>query len=346
MSRQSDSPSRQFSPQPEMVTAINRALGDYGLDLKHSQKLAQDILKLSDFFIHFPQGQTPWNEAWAQIAYLAYYLPLNSSRLRALGVEGHTRGFFQGLNHVIDFGAGLATASLVLKEFLPQAEFTLIERALEPQKIISKHFDYLGAHRWSQSLSRVDQSQKTLAVFSYSLTELNELPPWAYDCEALMLVEPSTQQDGRALMQLRHKLIEKGFSIWAPCTHQQDCPLLTQSKHDWCHDRIHFEAPEWFTQIEQHLPMKNRTLTMSYLLARKTPATPITAARLVGDFLHEKGKDRQMVCRGPEREFLAWMHKNKNSQNLPRGILVELPSDLQKVSNELRVHSEVIPYGQ
>jgi hypothetical protein len=102
--------------------------------------------------------------------------------------------------------------------------------------------------------------------------------------------------------------------------------------------------PAWFEKLEQHLPMKNRTLTTSYLLARKQkPAAKLAAniGRTVGDRLKEKGKDRQMFCRGSEREFLAWMHKAGLEQEIPRGVLVELPEDVQKVSNELRLKSPV-----
>ena len=67
----------------------------------------------------------------------------------------------------------------------------------------------------------------------------------------------------------------------------------------------------------------------------------IHAARVVGDRLKEKGKDRQMVCRGPDREFLAWMHKHKLEQEIPRGVLINIPNNVQKVSNELRVQSEI-----
>ena len=91
------------------------------------------------------------------------------------------------------------------------------------------------------------------------------------------------------------------------------------------------------SKMEEQLPMKNRTLTTSYLLMRKTPAQPIHAARVVGDQLKEKGKDRQMICRGTDREFLAWMHKTGLKQEIPRGVLIEIPEGLQKVSNELRV---------
>ena len=333
---------RHFSIPKNFEDSIAAALASHKLTLQDSKALAKNVLMLSDFFIQNPDGQTPWHQSFAQIAYLSYYLPLNAARLRAVTQEGAKRNFFAGLENVIDFGAGLATASLALSE-TQNLQYTLIEVASEPQKIIETHFKDFKAQEWIRTFSagRLKNPKKTLALFSYSLTELNDLPEWAAECEAVMIVEPSTQQDGRKLMALRQRLLEKGYHAWAPCTHEGPCPLLTQSKNDWCHDRIHFDAPEWFQRMEEHLPMKNRTLTTSYLLMRKTAPEKIEAARVVGDTLKEKGKDRQMICRGPDREFLAWLHKNKNSQEIPRGVLVKIPNDIQKVSNELRVQTEV-----
>lgn len=333
---------RQFRYPASFDESLTNALASYELTLNDSKALAKCVLALSDYFIHNPEAPTPWNETWAQVAYLCYYLPLNATRLRGILEEAEKRNFFEGLERVIDFGAGLATASLTLAE-KHSFKYLLIERATEPQKIIEKSFSQFQPEEWQRTFSaaKLKEPQKTLAVFSYSLTELSDIPDWASQCEALMLVEPSTQQDGRKLLQLRQRLLDKGYHVWAPCTHEGLCPLFTQSKTDWCHDRVHFEAPEWFQKMEEQLPMKNRTLTMSYLLMRKTPPKKIKAARIVGDRLQEKGKDRQMICRGPEREFLAWMHKFKLEQDIPRGVLVEIPEDIEKVSNELRVRTEI-----
>jgi len=156
-----------------------------------------------------------------------------------------------------------------------------------------------------------------------------------------MLIEPSLREKGRTLMELRQSLLAKGFFAWAPCTHQESCPLLGH-KTDWCHDRIHFDQPEWFSEIEKHLPFKNRTLTMSYLLlSKRAPPERANLGRLVGDFLPEKGKSRQLVCRGSNREYLAWMHKAIEPQELLRGELVEMPKNPTAVANELRL-AEVI----
>lgn len=336
---------RKFTYPPSFEASLSKALESYNLSLKDSKALAKSVLALSDYFIQKPDAPTPWNETWAQVAYLCYYQPLNATRLLGLIEEANKRNFFSGIERVVDFGAGLATASLVLSEN-HSFKFHLVERALEPQKIIENYFPHFKPVEWLRNFSaaKLQDPKKTLAVFSYSLTELSDIPEWAYQCEALMLVEPSTQQDGRKLLQLRQKLLDKGYHAWAPCTHEGPCPLLTQSKHDWCHDRVHFDAPEWFQKMEEQLPMKNRTLTMSYLLMRKTPAPQISAstARVVGDRLEEKGKDRQMICRGSEREFLAWMHKTGLRQEIPRGVLIEIPNETPKVSNELRVQKEII----
>lgn len=304
------------------------------------KKIAESILKLSDFFIDSPAAATPWTENWAQLAYISYFLPLNFLRVLNVIQEAEQRNFFHGLTHMIDFGAGLGTASLAFDEKKLNFTKSLIEKNSDAQKISKKYFS-ISNSEWSNqfSNSNLKKPKETVCVFSYSLTELSSLPEWALQAEALMILEPATQDDGRKLMELRQKLIQAGWSIWAPCTHQGLCPLLTQSKRDWCHDRLHFEQPDWWQKLELHLPMKNKTLTTSYLLARKTPpsALPENTVRTVSDLLKEKGKDRQLICRSSEREFLTWMHKNKNTAEHQRGILLNLPEDLQKVANELRV---------
>jgi len=331
---------RTFSVPSELESKIEASLKKhFNLNFADSKKLAESVKKLSDYFIENPEDSTPWKEPWAQIAYLVYFLPLNHARVQSVVHEAQARGFFKNLEEVVDFGSGFGTASLALTEnFL---KFTLIEKSKE----ICSRFSFLPPDNavWFDKVPNLVSPAKTMAVFSYSLTELSDLPTWTKNLEALMILEPSTQQDGRKLLELRQKLIKDGYSIWAPCTHQNKCPLLTQSKTDWCHDRIFFSMPAWFEAIEQHLPMKNKTLTTSYLLARKSkaPALAASTARTVGDHLKEKGKDRQLICRGEEREFLAWMHKQGLQQEIPRGVLIQIPESSQKVSNELRVSEKI-----
>ncbi len=308
--------------------------------------IAESVLKLSDFYIQNPEGETPWNDRYCQVAYRHYYLPLNFLRVANVIRHGQKVGFFKGLNTFVDWGCGPGTASLALaanESVKPQIQKQILFD-ISPQAVDS-FSDLHGSLISPQKTKnfRLDSAggKSSCLVFSYSLTEIDDLPVGWDQYEAIMIVEPSTSEDGRKLLELRSKLIKNGYFMWAPCTHQQDCPLLTLSKHDWCHDRIHVAAPTWFSQLEQLLPMKNKTVTTSYLLARRTPppAGISQYGRLVGDSLAEKGKTRQLFCRGPEREFLTWMHKSIEPQTLPRGELVLQPNDAEKKSNEVRLNS-------
>lgn len=314
------------------------------------QTIADSIIKLSDFYIKNPQFETPWTQKFCQIAYRHYYLPLNYIRCAHVISRGTQVGFFDNLTHFIDWGCGPGTASLALadseilksqikKQILFDLEKSTISSFgdLHSNLINKDYFDFLD-------LKTAPNKQNTCLVFSYSLTEQNDLPQGWEESEALMILEPSTTQDGRKLMNLRRNLIENGYSIWAPCTHQLQCPLLIHSKNDWCHDRAHVKAPAWFIELEKLLPMKNRTITTSYLLARKRkpPESAKTKSRLTGDSLDEKGKTRQLLCRNDQREFLTWMHKSLKPQILARGDLIETPHDFEIKSNELRLKSPLL----
>jgi hypothetical protein len=323
---------REYAIPAWLEENISTALSAISYDLNDSKKIAECVLRLSDFFISSPSGVTPWKEKWAQAAYISYFLPLNYLRNQAVVDLGLEKKFFEGFDRIIDFGAGPGTASLALKNLFSPQQGVLIENAPEAMKL-SRHF---GPFNFSQEVNRQNLS-RTLAVFSYSLTEIGVIPQWAYECEGLMILEPSTQDNGRKLQEWRQELLSQDFYAWAPCTHQLACPQLTHSKKDWCHDRIFFNPPAWFTKIEDKLPIKNKTLTYSYLLVRKNQPEHTTGiGRLVGDQLEEKGKTRQMFCRGEKREFLAWMHRNGDAPELYRGNLFTLPEHEEK-SNELRI---------
>lgn len=311
------------------------------------QDLAKSVLRLSDFYIQNPDAETPWREKYCQQAYRYYYLPLNFTRCQRVVQQGLKVGFFEGLTDFIDWGAGPGTASLALaaEPEIKIREQILFDLRMETLKEFSDLHSNLVHKKYLDRLDLKNLSKKNSSclVFSYSLTELEHLPDGWNEFEALMILEPSTSQDGRRLLKLRDELISAGYSIWAPCTHQNCCPLLNQSQHDWCHDRVKVEAPEWFTKLEQLLPMKNKTVTTSYLLARRNKAPEIlqNKVRLTGDSMEEKGKTRQLICRGENREFLTWMHKKIEPQTLPRGELIELPESVEMKSNELRLSESI-----
>lgn len=330
-------------PEP-LIQRINEKLGRYNLSLTNSIKIADAVLFMSDFYIENPDQPTPWNERLTWIAQLAYYFPLNYLRNHAVVEELKQHMDLNSFSKIIDFGAGLGTSAWCFKTAGYKNKILQFERETKLKNIWDEpQFEWINNE--DQLHKQIDRN--TLGVFSYSITEVNNLLPLLEKFNYLMIIEPSTQDDGRKLMELREKLIAKDFHVLAPCTHQQTCPLLSLSKKDWCHDRIHFKKPDWFQKIENQLPIKNDTLTFSYLLVEKkklkkseTKDTEVKIARLTGDLMNENGKSRQLLCMNSERLFLTWMHKTSLVQDIGRGSLIELPENTSLTANELRITSD------
>lgn len=326
---------------PERYNAIiETCLQRERYSLTSPADLARAVMRLSDFYKDHPQKQTPWHEGWARAAYLAYFFPLNYARAKAVITEGLRTGFFDGYASWSDFGSGCGTVACAAADLgvLTAIPAVMIERS-QAAAALHQVLQPARANLAFRQSMPVDQAGAPhLASFSYSLTELTDIPEFAKGSAAFMMIEPATRDDGRRLLGWRQALIDDNYQMHAPCTHQLACPLLTHSERDWCHDRIEFVAPEWFLNMEKLLPIKNRTLTFSYLLARKStpPPLPEHSGRLTGDLMKEKGASRQMFCRGAAREFLSWQHKHGKPPHYPRGVLVTYPATVTVKGKELR----------
>ena len=315
---------------PPFENLIRSALGE--VEPAH---LARDVRRLSDFYLAHPGRATPWSEDYAVPATLAYFMPLNYARLASVFREVE-RFIPDGFSEVWDFGSGLGTTQWVLEDSgLTPGRLNCIEVGREA---VSEHkrLIELRAGRWRTTFDSSRPSPGAMAVFSYSFLEMP--PPDLSAFEHVLILEPSTRECGRSLMEWRAKFIDAGFTMLAPCTHHEACPLLVNSSRDWCHQRVAFEAPDWWLEIENHLPMKNRTLTYSYLLFSRSASRGAWdgAIRVIGDTLEERGKTRQLICRGPQREFFSWLHKEGDPPSIPHGALIK-PIDAPVKSSEVRV---------
>jgi hypothetical protein len=257
--------------------------------------------------------------------------------------QGDVVGFWNGIESYLEFGSGLGP-------FTCQRRFFSAGICVEPSpeaRVIAKSLARcLGITRPVEWHTKFEKSVSAdVAIFSYVLTELPQLPSWVLEIKNLVFIEPATHQDGRRLMALREQLMKEGYYPWAPCVHDDVCPLLSASKKDWCHDRIFFDAPQWWLEMEHHLPMKNNTITVSYLLMKKEKPhfRKPDIGRLVGDSLVEKGKTRQLVCRNSSREFLSWLHREAGTFELSRGEIVSIPVEGEKKGAEIRIRKRPKP---
>ncbi len=314
---------------------------------RSAREIAKAVMALSDFYAKHPEKSSPWSERWAQVAYVAYYMPLNFWRLCGVLARGQQINFFEGFEHYIDFGSGLGSLGMAFDQGgLRFRSGQCVERSHEA---ISFHRKLSGSSRtpidWSSSVSITQMRPNTLAILSYSFTELTELPPWVHKCEGLLIVEPSTRDDARRLQKLRASLLKVGWYVWGPCTHGGPCPLLELSERDWCHDRFEWTQPEWLKSIETHMPIKNGTLPCSWLMLRKTSPSQknVGKARMTGDLQEFKGFAKQLTCLDATREFVAWQKRDfKNGYpDIRRGDLVQIKEGLIIRGNEIRAaHAE------
>jgi ribosomal protein RSM22 (predicted rRNA methylase) len=345
-----------FELPPTIEENLEKRLAQFGHSLKQPEKLAEQIRKLSNLFLRGVGGENYWREPGFRAAYISYFAVLNYLRCRAVFREARLRGFLNGASAVADWGcgAGSATWALLSEWARPKPpEMTGLDRNTEALDEFKAWMELFEIKSKTQKLELTDLAKvkSDTVIMSYVLNEVAKAPEIPAHVERLVIIEPSTHQAGREMLRFRDKLLESGWHAWAPCTHQKPCPLLVHSGKDWCHHRIHWIKPGWFMDLEKFLPMKNDTLTLSYvLLARAAPRDNLEGiGRVIGDEQEEKGKSRQMICRGPGREFLSWLHRDQISLKLKRGDLIRM-ENVEPRANELRVHIntqiEKLPDGE
>lgn len=146
----------------------------------------------------------------------------------------------------------------------------------------------------------------------------------------VVLVEPALRETGRALLELRDRLLEQGFFALAPCLTQKPCPALASAK-DWCTAQARWTPPPHFRQLADATGLRaDEMLSFAPLvLARTAPSPPLGVWRVVGVPLKEKGKKRIWVCSDEGRVAVGRLDKHADESNaqfdeLARGDLVRL----------------------
>jgi hypothetical protein len=302
------------------------------------------IIILSDHFIKSDGRHTPWNEAFCRAAYLAYFTPLNVVRLSGVLRELAHLDYFSGIDCVEECGSGAGALALAFAGELSRGTVPQLFCSDGDSWAATAHEELSDVACERREVSRPPKRTlaRTVSFFSCVFTELEALPTWSQGSEGVIVVEPSTRTHFQRLAGLRKDLIKNGWSLWSPCPHEDNCPLA--DSRDWCHDAIVCDQPSWFRELERYLPMKNQRVTYSFLAARKTAREKtLGAARVVGDVLISKGTSKQMICRGPEREFISWLHRNAEKDwGLKRGDFISLHTREPARNGLIRVTPDAI----
>ncbi len=133
---------------------------------------------------------------------------------------------------------------------------------------------------------------------------------------SLVIVEPALRDRSRHLHRLRDSLLglaeaevtgqpqprtRPQVGVFAPCLHRSACPMLVR-EHDWCHEDLPIDLPEWLVPIARAAGLRFQGLTFSYLVLRRdgvSLGTVLTAPSLLRDvsgLRRTKGKSERILC--------------------------------------------------
>lgn len=276
------------------------------------KKVLESIKRLSEFYLKYPEAQTPWSESWALWGYMAYFFPLNVLRIWRFWHQWLPWSDFLKHNQVLEYGCGLSPLGWILWNLKPawlrQNRLILWDQYQNLQKII---------HEWAQfpwewqSNEKILDTRKSLVFLMQVLTEgISKVSDKFQNFHTIWIIEPGTNFDSRRLLMLRQDLIEKGWIIKAPCTHQEKCPILTWSQRDWCHDRWNISTIMGLTywrDIWREIPfLKDGWMSASYLWATRQIDGQIQDCRfrVISQWLVRKGFQEVSICSNSQRVFL------------------------------------------
>lgn len=145
------------------------------------------------------------------------------------------------IRSIADYGAGTGAGVIAAALLTGCGKLFAYEREPNMLRLGARFCELLNIPvKWeSRDITRDFPERRTdLAICAYCLNELPEparekvLARLAESADRLLIIEPGTPASFAQMKKLRTALIERGFSIAAPCPHSGKCPL---PEDDWCH---------------------------------------------------------------------------------------------------------------
>lgn len=189
------------------------------------------------------------------------------------------------------------------------------EKGLWPQAQFSTRRGDLNRH---EAIKHPKGKGWDLILASFSLGEafyeddpeqakvwLTEVCDYLSDDGVMVIVEPALRETSIRLEFLRdHVAGETPYHVWAPCLHEEACPLKPHPKAKrWCHEVRHWRVPETANAINQRMqrPRSIGMLKFSFLVVGKK-ASPVRfdseerAFRLISPLKETAGKFQMTGC--------------------------------------------------
>jgi len=278
--------------------AAQHRQGSIGRD--ELEPFAEAIKELSGRYVG-QQGALSVNDQQAA-AYALYYLPINFSKLCFLlrRIPATTRIEDSPPLRILDYGSGPGTGALAaLATLRGTMDITVLDREASMRSLADRLVFSYATNALSLipgKLIKVTPANK-LGTATYDLiiaaNVLNELPASAAlplakrliqslsPTGTLVLLEPALPQPTRALMKVRDELLSEfpALNLLFPCTHREPCPMLRQSKDDWCHGTLEgagkdFEHLKLVSQLDALLRFNKHRIKYSAMLLSASSPSP------------------------------------------------------------------------
>jgi len=236
---------------------------------------------------------------------------------------------FHDVESVVDFGGGPGTFLFALTKFKTINKYTNVERSDSfigiMNVLVEEFLSSSVPHTYVDSIScnylklkSQDIPTNDLCVFSYTFCEcdnsLDSLSSLVESSNMVLMIEPGTPSGFNNIIQARDKLIEKGFSIIAPCTVSNGFCPLRDSESDWCHFVERIDR----SRIQRHL--KNGVLgyeyeKYSYLLMSKHPIH-YDGKRIISRPNYTKHSVSFDICSEESSHIVITKRENKNEYKI------------------------------
>jgi ribosomal protein RSM22 (predicted rRNA methylase) len=216
------------------VTDLREAL-DRLLEAVPPKRLAESVQRLiADYRSGRPADEPLLRNMVDATAYAAYRMPATHAAVAAvlgqLGPRIEPRS-------LLDVGGGSGAGTWAALDAFPGLQHvTVLDQVPEALKLGERMLPRADWRQWrlGEPLDAAD-----LVLVSYVLGELTpEAQHTLVDeagaaaAEAVVIVEPGTPLGYRRILDARERLIAAGWTVAAPCPHQQACGMTGR---DWCH---------------------------------------------------------------------------------------------------------------
>lgn len=333
-----------------------------GLDREELKEVAAGVARLSKGLTRDRElaGAHYMDDPRLLGAYLLFYWPVSYAQARSALSELDRRP-----RSVLDLGCGpgpLAFAALDAGA----REITAADRsraALELARALAiEASEPLSTRDWSPERP-LPEGKFDLILMGHVLNELfhGDIEKRANLLESalarlgpggsLLVIEPALRETSRALLEVRDRLVSRGYPVRAPCLFRGPCPALVKGS-DWCHAERRWRMPPLLEAIAKAAGLHKESLKMSYLVLGPKHDTwaeppPGRLFRIVSEPLEGKGRQRFMGC-GPEgRVGLALQDKHRTPENraffeLERGTVIRVEGTEERGDGfALTEHSKV-----